>query len=85
MELIFHQSFYKDLAKFSPKIRRQAKDRTKLFVEDRAYPLLRFHALKGEHVGLYSINVNADIRILFYLSDNEMHLIRIGTHSQLYG
>jgi addiction module RelE/StbE family toxin len=85
MELIFHKSFYKDLTKFSPKINQQAKARIKLFIQDRSHSLLHFHPLKGEHSGLYSINVTADIRILFYLSGNEMHLTRVGTHNQLYG
>ncbi len=84
MEIIFHKSFIKDAAKVQAKIRKQAQERVSLFQSDRFHPLLHFHALKGDFAGYYSINVNADVRIIFYLANNAMHLVRIGTHNQLY-
>lgn len=85
MELDFHKSFVKDIAKFSSKIQKQAEIRINLFLEDKFHPLLNYHALKGDYKGYFSINVTADVRILFYIEDQTMYLIRIGTHSQLYG
>jgi mRNA-degrading endonuclease YafQ of YafQ-DinJ toxin-antitoxin module len=65
------------------KIQSYAEERVELFITDRFSPLLNFHGLRGEYVDCYSINVNADFCIIFYLSDDTMHLICIGTHSQL--
>lgn len=84
MQIVFRKSFQKDFAKCSVKIQAQAEERVLLFMNDRFHPLLNFHALKGEYEHCFSINVTADIRALFSISGDVMHLIRIGTHSQLY-
>lgn len=84
MQIIFRKSFQKDFAKCSTKTQTQTEERVALFLQDRFHPLLNFHALKGEFEDCFSINVNADIRVIFHVSADTMHLIRIGSHSQLY-
>ncbi len=84
MQIIFRKSFQKEFAKCTGKIQSQTEERVALFISDRFNPVLNFHGLRGKYVDCYSINVNADSRVIFYLSDSTMHLIRIGTHSQLY-
>lgn len=84
MDLLFHKSFVRDAQKISEKIQKQAEERINLYIKDKFNPLLHFHALKGSHHGYYSINVNADIRIIFYTEKNTIHLVRIGSHSHLY-
>lgn len=84
MQIVFQKSFQKDFAKCSIKVRQQAEERVQLFVADRFLPLLNLHALKGEFAGCFSVNVNADIRIIFYLATDTIYLMRIGSHSQLY-
>jgi len=56
-----------------------------LFLKDRFHPQLNFHALKGDYLNCFSINVNSDYRIIFHIKDDSVFLIKIGTHSQLYG
>lgn len=85
MQIVFRKSFQKDFAKCSAKIQAQAQERVELFVDDRFNPLLNFHILRGAYEDCHSINITSDARAIFYLADDTMHLIRIGTHSQLYG
>ena len=84
MRIIFQKSFQKDFTKCPAKVRIQAQERIELFVADRFNPLLNLHALKGDYVGCWSINVNADVRIIFYQEDDMMVLLRVGSHSKLY-
>ena len=85
MDIVFQKSFQKDYAKQKASTKRQTKERISLFLEDRFSPLLNYHALKGEFLGCYSLNVSADVRVIFYVENDTMYLIRVGTHSQLYG
>jgi addiction module RelE/StbE family toxin len=85
MQIIFRKSFQKDFARCSSKIQAQTEERVEFFLQDRFHPLLNFHALKGEYEDCFSINVNADVRVIFRVSADTMHLIRVGSHSQLYG
>ncbi len=85
MEIFFRKSFQKDFAKCSLKIQTQTEVRVALFLADRFNPLLNFHALRGEYENCFSINITADMRVIFYLSGEDIHLMRIGSHSQLYG
>ncbi len=85
MQIIFRKSFQKDFAKCAAKIQSQTEERVALFISDRFNPLLNYHALRGDYVNCYSINVTADFRIIFHVDSDTMHLMRIGTHSQLYG
>lgn len=84
MQIVFRKSFQKDFVKCPAKVQSHAEKRVSIFVADRFNPLLNFHGLRGEYEDCYSINVTADFRIIFYLNDDTMHLVRIGTHSQLY-
>ena len=85
MDIVFQKSFQKDYAKQKTSTKRQTKERISLFLEDRFSPLLSYHALKGEFLGCYSLNASADVRVIFYVENNTMYLIRVGTHSQHYG
>lgn len=85
MQIIFQKSFQKDFAKCTVKVQSQTQTRIELFINDRFNPLLNFHALKGEYMGCFSINVNADVRALFFVDGDTIYLIRVGSHAQLYG
>ena len=75
--------------KCDKKIQEKAKQRLTLFAEDSYDSLLNNHALTGEWRGFRSIDVTGDFRILFVEFDEGIYeiaeLVRIGTHSQLYG
>lgn len=46
------------------------------------HPSLRLHKLAGERT--YSISVNMSIRIIFMRFEDDVYLLRIGTHEDVY-
>lgn len=86
MKLRYDKKFKQQFKKLPKKQQDQFEQRLRLFVEDRAHPLLRLHPLKGAFAGYYSINISGDLRALYYQMDEEIIIFAlIGTHSQLYG
>ncbi|MEO5358183.1 MAG: type II toxin-antitoxin system mRNA interferase toxin, RelE/StbE family [Nitrospirae bacterium YQR-1] len=47
-------------------------------------PSLKTHALSGNFSGRYSCSVTPDIRIVFELSEDTVHLLNIGSHYEVY-
>jgi addiction module RelE/StbE family toxin len=85
MRIIFHKQFKKKYKKLSEGDKRHFKDRRNMFLENPFHPLLKNHALSGEYSKYRSINITADIRVMYEPIDNETALfITIGTHSELY-
>lgn len=86
MTIRLSKKFVKQLDKQPKKVQQAFKLRLLLFELNSHDPLLRNHALKGKLKGVYSINVTADVRALYEITDDEIYLYQmIGTHSQLYG
>lgn len=86
MQVARSKQFDKQYKKLAAKIQKQFTVRLKLFLEDRDYYLLQVHSLSGKYKGLWSFNVNADVRVVYDDSyEGVLILIAIGTHSQLYG
>lgn len=78
-------TFKKQYLKMPVKIRKQFGERLKLFLEDKNHPLLHTHQLVGKYKGFQSFNVNADIRAVFQIQDEDtVYLAAIGSHSELY-
>jgi len=47
-------------------------------------PSLETHKLKGELQNMYACSLTHNLRIIFKLSPNIIHLIDIGTHDEVY-
>ena len=47
-----------------------------------AYPSLRLHKIKGENT--YSLSVTMGIRIIFSRLGDDVYLLRIGSHEEVY-
>ncbi|QWR78916.1 type II toxin-antitoxin system RelE/ParE family toxin [Candidatus Magnetomonas plexicatena] len=45
---------------------------------------LKTHPLTGSLKGKYACSVTKDIRIIFELSDDTIHLLNIGSHDEVY-
>jgi mRNA-degrading endonuclease YafQ of YafQ-DinJ toxin-antitoxin module len=45
---------------------------------------LRTHRLTGSLDGLYACSLTGNIRIVFALTDDLVHLLNIGTHDEVY-
>ncbi|KWT87641.1 type II toxin-antitoxin system RelE/ParE family toxin [Candidatus Magnetominusculus xianensis] len=55
-----------------------------LLQENPFTPSLKTHALVGNLKGLYSCSAAPDIRIIFTLSGDTVHLLNIGSHDEVY-
>jgi len=85
MRIIFHKQFKKKYKKLSESDKRHFKDRRNMFLENPFHPLLKNHALSGEYSNYRSINITADLRVIYEPIDSETALfLNIGTHSELY-
>lgn len=85
MNILYAKSFQKQLRKLSGKIQHQFYDRLELFLSLPHSPQLKDLALKGDLVGKRSFSVSGDYRVIYkFLDEENLKLISIGTHSQLY-
>ncbi len=85
MTVDFHRSFKKHYKKIPLNIRRQFDERLRLFEQDPYHATLNNHALSGERLGQWSINVTGDWRAVYFFKDSTTVIfIDINTHSNLY-
>ena len=86
MIIHFKKQFKKSLSKFHKKIQIKAKRTICSFTDNPFLKELNNHALKGEYLGMRSINVTGDIRIILVEHNNYelVEILDIGTHSKLY-
>jgi YafQ family addiction module toxin component len=88
--MLYHQiQFTKDFTKQFKKLRPNQKDRfyerLELYKRNPQDRVLRDHALKGKYKGYRSIDVESDLRALYYVENDTVVIFAlIGTHSQLY-
>lgn len=85
MELISSKQFSRDLRailKKNPKSGTKITSTLSRFKVDPSHPSLRLHKLSGTEN--YSISVDMKIRILFHKNHEQWHLLRIGTHEEVY-
>lgn len=47
-------------------------------------PEAKDHALKGEWTGFRELHVSGDLLLIYKLSEENLYLIRIGSHAQLF-
>ena len=81
----FSTKFKKQYKKLPKKVQIQFDTRFELWHQQPTHPLLRLHKLKGTLSNLYSININADIRALYEVIEDEVYIYKlIGSHPQLY-
>lgn len=86
MKIGYLPKFKKQFGILTPKLQQQFEDRVVMFLADPTMLQLHNHPLKGTYAGYWSININGDLRALYYIEDDEIIIIAlIGTHSQLYG
>ena len=88
--LIFPASYVKRARKFlrkHPDITKQYQKTLELLELDPHHPSLRLHGLEGRLKGLSSVSINMSFRIVLELEikDDEIILINVGSHEQVYG
>lgn len=85
MNLVPSIRFTRDLKKLEKKNERlkQAIRKTMAHIQENpGHPSLRLHKLSGESV--YSISVTMSIRMIVAFRGDDIHLLRIGTHEEVY-
>ena len=88
--MLYHQiQFTKDFARQFKKLKSTQQtrfyERLELFKNNPSDRVLRDHALKGNYIGYRSIDIQGDLRALYYIQNDKIIIFAlIGTHSQLY-
>jgi mRNA-degrading endonuclease YafQ of YafQ-DinJ toxin-antitoxin module len=87
--LIYPESYTKKAAKFlkrHPEIRNQYQKTLELLELNPFHPVLRLHKLQGQLDGLSSVSINYSYRIVlqFLIQGDEILLVDIGNHDQVY-
>jgi len=87
--LVYPDSYIRRARKFlrkHPEIHNQYRKTLQLLELDPFHPSLRLHGLEGRLKGLSSVSINMSYRIVLELEirDEEIILINIGNHDQVY-
>jgi len=85
MLVSYHRNFKKALKKQPKKIQAKFLERLEQFCEDQFHFTLNNHALTGKFKGTRSFDITGDVRVHYEESDGGVTLLKIGTHSELYG
>ena len=88
-KLVYTESYIKKASRFvkkHPDLLRQYEKTLKLLEIDPAHPSLRLHSLKGKLKDLYSVSINISYRITleFFIAQNEIILVNVGHHEEVY-
>ena len=88
-KLVFPESYTRRARKFfkrHPDLLEQYGKTLELLEINPQHPSLRLHPLKGRLAGLHSVSINISYRITLemVLSDQEIILVNIGSHDDVY-
>ena len=88
-KIIYTNSYEKRAKKFikkHPELSSQYEKTLKLLEINPSHPSLRLHKLEGQLSDLYSVSINISYRISleFYISSDEIILINVGSHNEVY-
>lgn len=87
MEPLFSSEVKKELKKIKakqPKLSKKIQNQLKIFTEDPKHPSLRLHKLKGHLNNAWSISIDENYRMLFYVTNGKAIFFKLGTHDQVY-
>ena len=85
MKLELSREFEKQYKKLTQKQAEKVAQTLQAFLRDKSTVSLRYHALRGQWQGHYSISAGGDLRIhIRYVSETIVLVVAVGSHSQLY-
>lgn len=88
MKISLHPSFsksYKKRIANSQKLVDKTTERINIFRQNRGSPLLKDHSLTGSKKDSRAFSVTGDIRIVYFLDDEDHAIfLDIGSHNQVY-
>ena len=80
----YNQDFEKQFRYLPLDVRRKAVKAEKLFRDNPFHHSLRLHKLKGKLLGLWSISIDRNFRLLYSEDEHSIYFFDIGTHDQVY-
>ena len=88
-KLVYPESYIRRARKFlkkHPEIHRKYRKALQLLELNPYHPSLRLHSLQGRMRGLSSVSINISYRIVleFIIEGEEILLVNIGKHDQVY-
>jgi addiction module RelE/StbE family toxin len=85
-QIDFTKGFIKQFKRLRANQKSRFYDRLELFKKNPHDKVLRDHALKGKYIGYRSIDIEGDLRAVYYIKEGKIVIFAlIGTHNQLYG
>lgn len=88
-QLIYSESYLKRAKRFAkqhPALKEQYRKALRLIEQNPFHPSLRIHPLQGRLTGLYSVSINISYRISLemFITENEVVLVNVGSHQDVY-
>ena len=74
----------KEITKKNPKLSKKIQKQLKFFSGNSKHPSLKTHKLKGCLSARWSIYIEGNIRMIYYLNSNEAVFFDIGTLDEVY-
>jgi len=88
IELIADEPFLRILKKWRkkhPDLVERFEEKISLFTNKAFHPSLKTHSLSGNLEGYWALSITYEYRLIFrFLSENQVLLIDIGTHDEVY-
>lgn len=87
LKLIPSKRFERNLKVFikkHPELTPEIKERLEQLQKNPRNPRLKVHRLTGKLKGLLGASLTYEYRLVFYLEDDAIYLITIGTHDEVY-
>lgn len=88
MKIYFTKSFktaYKERIRSIQYLEKRFEARYDLFAEDPTNVTLKDHPLSGILRGFRAFAITGDIRVIYYIYQEIVYFVDIGTHGQVYG
>ncbi len=86
-KLFYSKRFEKNLARFLnkyPELESVVKEKLQTLSSNPKNSSLKTHKLTGKLKNFYSIYVTYEYRLVFYLNKNNIYLVAMGTHDEVY-
>lgn len=76
---------YRKRIKSKENLANRFEERYDLFEKNPDNPVLKDHALGGKLQNHRAFSITGDIRVVYYIFEDTIYFIDIGTHNQVYG
>jgi addiction module RelE/StbE family toxin len=88
-QLIYSESYLKRAKRFAkqhPDLKEQYRKALRLIEQNPFHPSLRILPLQGRLTGLHSVSINISYRISLemFITENEIVLVNVGSHQDVY-